>query len=205
MVQTLKRTIASICLAALVASFALVAPAHAGTFADVSADHWAYAAVEKLATDGVLVKRTNFYPGDPVNRAQVVKLAVEATNLEKVTPSSDPFPDVPKDSWYGTYVATAVQNGIVAGYPDGKFRPDQTINRAEAAKIVHTAFGFAENTANGPHFTDVKINDWFYKYVETLYNNTVVKGKGAGTYAPEATLNRAEMAIMIYRAQNPTP
>lgn len=203
MIRTVRKMIASVSLAALVASFALVAPAQAGTFSDVPADHYAYNAVESLTAMGVFDQRAEFYPGSPVNRAQAAKIIIEATGEEKVTPTGAVFPDVPADAWFAPYVEAGVKLGLFSGYPDGSFKPEATMNRAEASKVIQKAFGFLPNTSGSP-FTDVQSSDWFYEPVLTLYNNGVVKGKGVGTFMPGDLLNRGEIAVMVYRAMNPT-
>ena len=58
--RTIRKFVASLSLAALVASFALIAPVQAATFSDVPSDHWAYDAVEYLAGKGVVDKKTNY-------------------------------------------------------------------------------------------------------------------------------------------------
>lgn len=203
MIRTIRRMIASVSLAALVASFALVAPAQAATFTDVPADHYAYNAVESLTAMGVFDKRAEFFPGSPVNRAQAAKIIIEATGQEKATPTGNVFPDVAKNTWYAPYVESGVKLGLFSGYPDETFRPASTMNRAEASKVIQKAFGFLDNTLGSP-FTDVKSTDWFYEPVLTLYNNGVVRGKTAGSFMPGDLLNRGEIAVMVYRAMNPT-
>lgn len=204
MIRALRRMIASVSLAALVASFALVAPAQAGTFSDVPADHYAYNAVESLTAMGVFDKKSQFYPGRDLNRAEAVKIILQSIGADVTTPTSNPFPDVAKGEWYAPYVKSAVDLGIVAGYPDGTFKPNGKLNRAEIAKMLVKAYAFNENTAGSP-FVDVKSSDWFRPYVLTLYNNGVVSGKKSGYFAPADNVVRAEVAVMIYRAMNPAP
>lgn len=196
--------IASVSLAALVASFALVAPAQAGTFSDVPADHYAYNSVESLTAMGVFDKNSAFFPGRDLNRAEAVKIILQSIGADVTTPSANPFPDVAKGEWYAPYVKSAVDLGIVSGYPDGTFKPNGKLNRAEIAKMLVKAFAFDENMVGSP-FVDVKAGDWFRTYVLTLYNNGVVSGKKSGYFAPADNVNRGEVAVMLYRAMNPAP
>lgn len=79
-----------------------------------------------------------FLPDAPVNRAEALKILLEATRLETLENpfQQRTFRDVPEDSWFERYVNMVVEYDIVEGYEDGTFRPEQHITRAEAAKIV---------------------------------------------------------------------
>lgn len=106
-------------------------------------EHWYYEHVKNLVCQGTLDAPTSedpyFDPLDGANRAEYLKIQLELAfpgfKFQAYTPTSS-FPDVPSDAWYARYVGFAADNGIVEGYPDGTFQPDNTVSRAEAAEIA---------------------------------------------------------------------
>lgn len=68
------------------------------------------------------------------------------------------------------------------------------ITRAEFAKTLVETGGMAIDTTGGPHFPDVQVADWYYQYIETVYNKGIMVGRPEGTFAPGDLVNRAEAA-----------
>jgi hypothetical protein len=115
------------------------------TFTDVNIDDWFYEYVLIGVHNGIIENGSSangylFRPGDPLNRAEAVKMVVEAFDVTAPTPLIPRFSDVVPGSWYASYVYKAAYNHVVGGYPDNTFKPDNNINRAEAAKIVWQAY-----------------------------------------------------------------
>ena len=85
---------------------------------------------------------------------------------------------------------------IMSGYPDGTFRPDDTITRAEFSKVASKLLAYA--TAPGePTFTDVPKSHWAYEYVETAAAANVVNGTAKGVFSPEETITTQQTAKML--------
>ena len=80
----------------------------------------------------------SFRPDAPINRAEALKILLEATKLQALEEpfEQQEFSDVPEDAWFAPYVERLVEYAIVEGYEDGTFRPQQHITRAEASKIL---------------------------------------------------------------------
>ncbi|NLP37272.1 MAG: S-layer homology domain-containing protein [Firmicutes bacterium] len=93
--------------------------------------------------------------------------------------------------------------GIIDGYPDGTFRPGNSITRAEFAKIAVTALGLEKTLdlyAEAPsYFSDVKSGDWYYKYVAASVEHDILKGYPGGTFKPDAPITEAEALTIILR------
>jgi len=108
------------------------------------------------------------------------------------------FSDVPQT--HTNFVAVTYLNtsGIISGYEDGTFKPDQLINRAEALKIILEGSDteLAE-TVESSEFSDVDVADWFAKYVMGAKAIGIVGGNPDGTFAPGRNVNRAEFVKMI--------
>ena len=102
--------------------------------------------------------------------------------------------------WANNYIQTLADKGIINGYPDGTFKPDNSITRAEFCKTVvgslvsEGKIGYVTTTNT---FIDVPSSEWFSKYVETAYANNLVSGKGNGLFDPEANITRQEMAKIV--------
>ncbi len=109
-----------------------------GGFSDVKRGDW-YAPYVTFAkrygiANGYL--DGTFRPEQPVSRAELVKLIASYFTVEGGT---SPFPDVPGGRWAAEVVSFAAEEGWVSGYPDGTFRPDAPVSRAEAVKILNHA------------------------------------------------------------------
>ena len=89
---------------------------------------------------------------------------------------------------------------IVSGSPDGNFRPDDSITRAEFLKILMLAFkDDLSEDADEHSFDDVKKDDWYYEYINQAYSAGIVLGDGKGQIRPNEKITREEMAVLIYR------
>jgi hypothetical protein len=91
--------------------------------------------------------------------------------------------------------------GVVDGYTDGTYRPEQVVTRAEMAKLVVTALGVANYaTATTSQFTDMSAAAWAIPYVEYAANLNIVNGYGNGKFGPNDTVTYEQVATMIVRA-----
>lgn len=202
-VSTMKKGLASITLAAL-ATTSFVPANAALDFSDASEiPSWADTAIQDLMEQGVLSGNDDgsFAPSRQLNRAEVSKIIVLATGIDLDTTGGPHFPDVEEGAWYYDYIETMYNYGWINGYPDGYFRPGVGINRAEIAKMVVNAFAIDQDLSGAPHFDDVSEGDWFFGYVETAYNNDLIRGYGDGTFGPANAVTRAETAKIVYDSQ----
>lgn len=107
------------------------------SFKDVPSTHWAYAYIETAKQAGII----SGYPGDifkpsvDVTRAEMIKSIIAASGLP-INTSGTTFFDVLYDHWAFNFIMTAMNKGMVSGYPDGSFRPKANLTRAEAAKMI---------------------------------------------------------------------
>ena len=118
------------------------------------------------------------------------------------TSSSTPsltFPDI-QDHWARGEIEKLVSMGIVNGYPDGLFRPEGKITRAEFTKMVVLALELKLENPQQATFSDVPNSFWGFPYIEAAYKAGIVKGVGEGQFAPDRQVTRAEIAAMVVRA-----
>lgn len=103
-------------------------------------------------------------------------------------------------SWAEPAIEGLMDLGVLSGNDDGSFAPNRQLNRAEVAKIIVLATGIPFDTAGGPHFPDVEPGEWYYDYIETMYNYGWINGYPDGMFRPGVGINRAEIAKMVVNA-----
>ncbi|PIR53183.1 hypothetical protein COU76_02400 [Candidatus Peregrinibacteria bacterium CG10_big_fil_rev_8_21_14_0_10_49_10] len=165
-------------------------PAVAATFPDMENAWFRHReAVEFLVKRGVLQGYPDgtFKPDQVINRAEFLKIVFQGrSGVEPVGRRC--FSDVNPDAWFAPYVCAAKRRGIVDGYPDGTFRPGQTVNTAEALKMALNAYQWS--------VTEGKGEKWHQPYVEYLDTNDIL---GEHAYTPWADLTRVHAADLIWR------
>lgn len=146
-------------------------------------------------------------PKGNITRAEVAtiffRLLTDDTRAIYWSQEND-YSDVAADSWYNNAVSTLSSMGVVSGYPDGTFRPNAPITRAEFVKIAVSFF--AEMDA--PYdvsFTDVKDGQWFTGYVAGAVEHDLVGGYPDGTFRPTANISRAEACAIVNRVLERKP
>lgn len=131
---------------------------------------------------------------------RILLLTVVLTLVSPLGVFAQNFPDVAGGSRFSGAVTYLYEKGIISGYPDGTFKPDQTINRAEALKIVMLASGDEAGTTISTPFPDVKSGDWFYDYVQVALTRNIVEGYEDGTFKPGNNINIAESMKIVFLA-----
>jgi len=111
------------------------------------------------------------------------------------------FSDVDSDSEEGMAIAAMKQHGYIQGFEDGTFRPKATLTRAEFVTIINKMYGYSAQGEN--IFTDVKSDDWFYGDVLAAVHAGYIKGMGDGRFAPDETVSREQVCVMLNTILNP--
>ena len=131
----------------------------------------------------------SFRPSNSVNRAEFIKIVVGAKlGYEPSGSASNCFTDVKASDWFAPYVCYAKNNGIIGGYSDGSFKPGNTINLAEAAKIVVNALGLDLSNDDSGY--------WYSVFIRTLQNSNFIPDSFNSV---QDVVNRGQMAELIYR------
>ncbi|MBE0447207.1 MAG: S-layer homology domain-containing protein [Actinobacteria bacterium] len=112
------------------------------------------------------------------------------------------FSDVPPDAWYEDFVLKLISLGIINGYSDGTFRPDENVPRAEFTKMICLAMGWSLEDPDKASFPDIAKGNWAYKYIETAKAHGVIHGYPDGTFSPGRNITRAEIAKIIAKTLN---
>lgn len=137
---------------------------------------------------------STFGPDRNMTRAEVAQMFY-ALLLDKDVTITASFSDVPADAWYAKAVNTLASLGMLGGYPDGTFRPDAPITRAEFAAI---ALAFAYDPVNAScSYTDVNTAAWYYTYVAQATTYGWIGGYPDGTFRPNNSITRAEVCVIV--------
>ena len=111
------------------------------------------------------------------------------------------YTDVARGDWFNNAISTLSNAGIVTGYNDGTFRPNQPITRGEMAKIIAN---FANLSKGGKTFSDLS-GHWSKTYVELAAGNGWIAGYPDGSFRPDQKITRAETVTMINRVLERVP
>lgn len=175
------------------------------TFNDLDSVDWAKEAILYLAQNEIVngVEKGKFAPNDFVTREQFVKMAVLAMQLHNEDAFTEQFIDAPKREWYNSYIANAVEHGIVYGIDDEHFGVGLEITRAEMAAIVYrAALSTGKTLAGGegcaPYADNDTIPDYARECVMALGEEGIMNGVGNGMFAPREKATRAMAAKVIY-------
>lgn len=139
-----------------------------------------------------------FEPDRNMTRAEVTTMFARLLT-EKMAANqtySNTFSDVAKSHWAANYIGYMQQFGIITGYADGSFRPDASVTRAEFAAI---ASRFEKLTEGNKSFSDVPSSHWAAKYINFAATRGWVNGYADGTFKPNNSITRAEVAAVTCR------
>jgi hypothetical protein len=184
---------------------------HKKSFQDISANHWGKADIELLASKFVINGLTadTFGTDVEITRAQFTALLVRALGLSEQA-GEGTFSDVSSKAWYAAAVSTAAELGLVEGFNDGTFKPEQVINRQELAVLMKRALEFVGKDVKNVNvssklnaFSDKNsISNWAADAVAQVSVTGITTGKtvnGELAYAPQESATRAEAAVMLKR------
>ena len=113
---------------------------------------------------------------------------------------SQKFSDVPKSHWAYDYIMEMVNRGVLSGYPNGRFYPNNSITRAEFSKIMCVSAGLDVNSVKNTSYVDVKSSDWFAPFIEAgKYYLSGYISNGERWYKPNANALREDIAVALVK------
>mgnify|MGYP003096958952 FL=1 len=139
-----------------------------------------------------------FEPDRNMTRAEVTTMFARLLTEKMAADQtySNTFSDVAKSHWAANYIGYMQQFGIITGYADGSFRPDASVTRAEFAAIASRFERLTEGTKS---FSDVPGSHWAAKYINFAATRGWVNGYADGTFRPNNSITRAEVAAVTCR------
>jgi hypothetical protein len=152
----------------------------ANSFSDVNGSMWCNNAISTLAGMGILKGYSDgtFRPNAPITRAEYAAIA---SRFDALTGGTASFSDVASDHWAYDSIVNAAAKGWVNGYPDGTFKPDKYITRAEAMKLTNKVLNRSVDAAGilsaAAVWPDNLASEWYYFVVEEATNSHVVRNK----------------------------
>ncbi|MGB9553548.1 MAG: S-layer homology domain-containing protein, partial [bacterium] len=142
----------------------------------------------------------NFLPDATITRAGLAKVLSLAFNVKMVKEGSANFKDLETNYWATPYIERLYKGGVVEGYPDGTFRPQQAVKRSEVASMVVRIFAWPLVPKNfPPTFLDLSSDHWAFQYIETGAWQGAWDGYPDGNFEPDREATRAEIAALISR------
>lgn len=137
-----------------------------------------------------------FRPGKSMTRAEAASILAKLQRLPLTDSGKPAFSDA--NGWYNAVINAVVKASYMKGYPDGSFKPDKPITRAEFATML--SHFMSAKTASNP-FTDAKGN-WAQEAIDKAYAQGIIKGYEDNTFHPTADVSRAEAVAMVNRTFN---
>ena len=161
-------------------------------------DHFAYI----IGYPDGLVK-----PEGNITRAEVATIFFRMLTDEardKYWSKTNNYVDVDSTKWFNNAVSTLSNMGIINGYPDGTFRPNASITRAEFAKIAVSFFKDHVRETMGDKFSDIS-GKWYTEYINLAAELAIVNGYPDGTFRPDNSINRAEAMTIVNNTLRRSP
>ncbi len=149
-------------------------------YTDVPSSHWAATAVRQVRDAGLMMgdEKGLFRPSAEVTRAEMAAIAVRWNGWSEANASAG-FPDT-AGHWADLLIARTRSEGVMKGYPDGKFRPSAPLLRAEAVRVLNAIFGRPVSAGSGnPIWPDVATSHWAYADIESASSRILVYPDGS--------------------------
>ena len=141
-----------------------------------------------------------FLPENNITRAEAATILAKLSGIDTTYVNDRiSYPDVKETHWALWAIKYCTDKGYFKGYPDGTFKPDQRITRAEFATIVYHFLGIKDETIVSYKFEDVK-GHWAQLYIEKLVELNCISGYPDGTFRPQASIKRCESVALLNRA-----
>ena len=180
----------------LMFALTMAAPtAYAEEFSDIKG-HWAEAQIKQMAAEGIVKGYPDgtFRPDGLITRAEFAVMVVQAFKLSNS--KGQTFTDT-DGHWAEEIIGTASANGIVSGYSDDLFGPDDPITREQMAVMIVKAAQLTDSTG-GKNFADSQeISDWADEAVKIAAAYQLISGYPDNTFQPQNNTTRAEAAALL--------
>ncbi|GMK40607.1 hypothetical protein PCCS19_36630 [Paenibacillus sp. CCS19] len=185
--------------ASTVSNTAIADPTNTKRYSDVLEHAWYAEAVTEWIARGILSPNPGdeFKPQFITTRGDFAFLLAYSLGLAP-SEKSESFTDLPDGDLAG-YVAALEKAGLAHGYPDGTFRPNAPVTRAEAASWLAAAKKLQLEPQTDSLFTDVKPTSWYSNAVNALASTGIITGKTKDRFAPGDVIVRAETITLLYR------
>lgn len=153
--------------------------------------------------DGILINKFSKAEAGGNDRIEI-KFAGETYSSEWfdiLDADGDIFSDVSTSHPSYEAISYLVNQGIISGYPDGSFKPNNVVSRVEALKMILEGINSKFDTGSLP-FSDASVNEWYGKYLYTAYKGKIVNGYPDGSFRPSSTVNKVEFYKILFNSMD---
>lgn len=174
----------------------------AAGFSDVPTNYTFYDEIEYLSNEQIISGFTegSFKPNNTVTRAQAAIMISKSLDLNG-EPRNTNFKDVTSTVTGSGYIASAVEKGIISGFTDGTYRPNDPVTRGQMAIFLNRAFTLTIGQANS--FKDVTSNMAAYQSIINVAANGIASGYSDGNYRPDQSVTRGQFSAFMARTLEP--
>lgn len=178
---------------------------HCVEFTDIPENAWYHDAIDFMVEEGFMLGmgKNTFEPELPLTRAQLVTVIYRIAGSPEVDTSEIPFTDIPEGEWYTGAVIWAAENGVVNGYPDGTFLPENEITREQIAAILYRYMGAKPVEDCVSPFPDAaEISEYALDAMNWAVSCGLITGSaqnGSISLLPQQSATRAQIAQILTR------
>lgn len=174
-------------------------------FSDIDTTQWYHDSIDYALVHGLFngMSATTFEPEGTMTRSMLVTVLYRLSGSPAIVVGRD-FTDVSADSWYAPSVTWAKVVGVIDGYPDGTFRPEDDVTREQVAAILYRYAKyrgiFVGKSEPIEGFTDADtVNDWAQTEMSWAIRVGLINGMNNGKLAPQDNATRAQVATLLMR------
>jgi uncharacterized repeat protein (TIGR02543 family) len=175
-------------------------------FADIAQRAWYFDAVAFVFENGLMVGTSadKFSPDNSLTRGMIVSIIHRMAGRPNISALPNPFNDVADDAWYVETVKWAADLGIVSGYGDGRFGPEDPVTKEQLAALLYRAQELTRqsvlNNNSEKVFADQDtVSDWAEDVMKALLAQGIFDDFPSDQLNPQAPASRAEVASMLHR------
>ena len=169
-------------------------------FSDVDADDWFAASAVYVRDNGIMngTSATTFDPNGTTSRGQITAILYRAASSPAVSDAVD-FPDVAPGAYYADAAVWAAANGVVTGYADGTFRPNDPITRQQLAAILWRYAGSPAAESGTDYADESAIASYAVTAVDWARDTGVISGRDGNRFDPSGRATRVQAAVILHR------
>ncbi|HEY4566232.1 MAG TPA: S-layer homology domain-containing protein [Savagea sp.] len=168
--------------------------------------------LHELAKYGILEKEARFRPNEPATRGEVADFIVRSlTGGQTFARQTTRFWDVPETNRYSGAIQYAVDLGIINGFPDGTYRPNEPVTRGQMAilfarkdkgayEFFHDPFTRPKNLRPRARLYDMSESMHAYEPVQKMIQHRIANGYPNGTFRPDDPIERGQLAYFLHQA-----
>lgn len=203
-IRKLKIAIGAFAISASLLVSQAIAASPSG-FSDVPTSKPYANAVYELAERNIIggYEDGTFKPDASITRGQAAAIIAKLRNFDTKNVKNPEFKDVSQSQWNYGAIAALANAGVINGYGDGRFGPNDSITRAQMASILVKAFdlpSYRYSSSENP-FTDTKMLGSHQSNINILYKMGITSGTSPTTFSPNAPISRAQAAVLMTKTE----